>query len=88
MERVSQSVVRHIIARRQRRLLHILIVILEQTVICVHNGGLGDLVDGIVLNVSGYISGEITDFSQVICVHQGIAVNCLARGKDIPRCRI
>ena len=29
------------------------------------NGGLGDLVDGIVLNVSGYISGEITDFSQV-----------------------
>lgn len=29
------------------------------------NGGLGDLVDGVVLNVSGYISGEITDFSQV-----------------------
>lgn len=29
------------------------------------NGGLGDLVDGVVLNASGYISGEITDFSQV-----------------------
>lgn len=29
------------------------------------NGGLGDLVDGVVKNVTGYISGEITDFSQV-----------------------
>lgn len=29
------------------------------------NGGLGDLVDGVVKNVTGYISGEITDFTQV-----------------------
>ncbi|MDE7477180.1 MAG: peptide ABC transporter substrate-binding protein, partial [Lachnospiraceae bacterium] len=29
------------------------------------DGGLGDLVDGVVLNASEYISGEITDFTQV-----------------------
>lgn len=29
------------------------------------NGGLGDLVDGVILNASEYISGDITDFTEV-----------------------